>query len=82
MDLLCCRPGAQTVNGKTQGPPKASHFTFDSVHGPQASQQAVFGDAESIVTSVLDGYRCLPLQCTLACFSCPQVLNKSLEDLL
>ena len=45
------------LNGRAQAPAKASHFTFDGVHGPSASQQAVFGDAESVVTSVLDGYR-------------------------
>lgn len=59
--MAWCRPEGETVNGRARGPPKASHFTFDGVHGPQASQQAVFRDAESIVTSVLDGYRYLPL---------------------
>ncbi|KAK9842678.1 hypothetical protein WJX74_000562 [Apatococcus lobatus] len=56
IDVVQSRPEGQTVNGRAQGPPKASSFTFDSVHGPLASQQAVFRDAESIVTSVLDGY--------------------------
>ncbi|KAK9866510.1 hypothetical protein WJX84_001895 [Apatococcus fuscideae] len=50
------RSDGQMLNGRAQAPAKASHFTFDGVHGPSASQQAVFGDAESVVTSVLDGY--------------------------
>merc|ERR1712070_1203632 len=42
--------GVTTANGEPR------EFSFDSVFGPEESQDHVFEDVESLLESVLDGY--------------------------
>ena len=54
-----CRTGGEgQMTGLTANPPtrKSNLFHFDTVFGPQSSQEQVFADTAPVISSVLDGY--------------------------